>query len=50
MKPYGHVRVETANRNRRGTSRPCPCCTPPEAKYNRAKRARREGKLQAQES
>jgi hypothetical protein len=28
MKPYGLDRKGTCNRTRRGTSRPCPCCTP----------------------
>jgi hypothetical protein len=26
MKAYGRPRDEATNRNKRGTSRPCPCC------------------------
>jgi hypothetical protein len=28
MKAYGKTRRDCANRNIKGTSRPCPCCIP----------------------
>ena len=49
MKPYGKGRYLCANRNRPGTSRPCPCCVPRNAVRKArvlAKHARALGKAE----
>ena len=52
MKAYGKPRHDCTNRNRKGTSRPCPCCEPPAARRKNKvrvykRRARAEGKKEA---
>jgi hypothetical protein len=50
MKAYGKTRRLCANRTRKGTSRPCPCCIPREghrAGKELKKKARRFAKKEA---
>lgn len=44
MKPYGKPRKAAANRNKKGTSRPCDCCVPSNCncKYRKWRKAERQ--------